>query len=268
MRVDEEQRVARDRAEESFRRGLLSDVGRDALQAAREAERAGAGALLAAVVVDGRAEDDQHQDDDHRFAEHLRHRCRCPEPDAHGLLAHATDDVCRRGRGDPVAPESIHRERTDRDHDDERDASFVRRAGDHPRGGRQEIADHDERRRLRQRHCGASTAHVIAPDQERGRQEEAQGGVCEEQRRLATDRDPRDGAGDRDQSREQKDIAWEEAGHAATTIGFTKRGGCRSGDGPLVSSSVRERRQPFQNGRSWRRRSRVVVLLARARRQR
>ena len=149
VRVDEEQRVARDGAEQSLRRRLLSDLGRDALKAAREPQRASAAALLATVVVDRRAQDDEHQDHDHRLAEDLRDRRGHAEPHADDLLTDATDEVCRPRRGHAMASEPVHRERADRDHHDERDAALVGRARDHPGSGGGEIADHDERRRLR-----------------------------------------------------------------------------------------------------------------------
>jgi hypothetical protein len=146
--VDEKQCVPGDRPEQRLRGGLLPDLSRDALKAARETQRASAGALLAAVMRDRRAQDEEHQDHHDRLAEDLGHGCRCPQTDADRFLSDATDEVGGGGRGHAVPTESIDRERSESHHDDERDAPLVRGARDHPDRGGGEVPDHRDRRRL------------------------------------------------------------------------------------------------------------------------
>src|SRR5438105_4042647 len=109
-------RAARGRAEERLRIDDIAELARDPFEAARQAECAPSAQLLRAVVADGGAEDDEHEPDDDRFGDELRHRRRDPERDTDHLLHHARDDVDGAGQRDAGRAEPEHRERADGEH--------------------------------------------------------------------------------------------------------------------------------------------------------
>ena len=144
LSVDERERAAGDRPKEWVGIDDVPDLARDPLEAARQTQRARAPLLLGAIVADSRAQDDEHESDDHRFGDELRDWGRDPERDADRFLDDPADQIDRPGERDARGAEPEHREGADPKHDDESDASLVRRARGHPHPGGGKIADDDE----------------------------------------------------------------------------------------------------------------------------
>src|SRR5436189_6435421 len=113
------------------------------LEALAEAKRFLGARLLRTVAIDRGRQDQHRYGDDEDFGNELRHGGRLAHREAQRLHAQPRREV-RRHRGDESrAAEPVHRERTDSEDDDERDAPRIRGAADHPDAGGYEVRDDD-----------------------------------------------------------------------------------------------------------------------------